>query len=72
MLDAIESYLATGNPQAANVRLSDGRQVQHWPILDLHQFRYRLRAEVAGEEPADRAKEAGLDPRAYKIRLAAD
>jgi len=72
MLDAIESYLATGDPQAGNVSLSDGRQVRFWPILDLHQFRYRLQAEVANEEAAARAKELGLDPRRYKIRLAVD
>jgi hypothetical protein len=70
-LAAIESFLATGDPTAAEVQV-EGRALKHFPILDLHRLRYRLQAEVANEQAAARAKELGLDPRRYKIRLMVD
>jgi len=70
-LIAIETFLATGDPTAAEVQI-EGRALKLFPILDLHRLRYRLQAEVANEQAAARAKELGLDPRRYKIRLMVD
>jgi len=63
--------LATGDPTAAEVQI-EGRALKYFPILDLHKLRYRLQAEVANEQAAERARELGLDPRRYKIRLMVD
>jgi len=70
-LAAIESFLATGDPTAAEVQI-EGRALKYVPVLDLHRLRYRLQAEVANEQAAERARELGLDPRRYKIRLMVD
>jgi hypothetical protein len=68
ILDAIESYLTTGDIAAGELNL-DGRAIKYHSTLDLLKARDALKAEVDGEEAAARAKALGLDPRRYYLRL---
>jgi hypothetical protein len=70
-LAAIESYLTTGNLQAARVEI-EGRAIQYHPLKDLYEIRDRLSAEVAREAAAAQAAALGVDPRRYQIRLGVD
>ena len=65
------AYLATGDLAAADVQI-EGRAIKYHPLPNLMDIRWRLKAEVAGEAAAERAKAAGIDPRRYKIRLGVD
>lgn len=68
ILDAINTYLQTGDIQAGSVSF-EGRQIQYHSLEDLLKARSLLSAEVANEAAKKRAQELGIDPRRYKIRL---
>lgn len=70
-LDAINTYLETGNLEAADVQI-DGRAIKNTPVLDLYRLRDKLKAEVANESYKARAAELGIDPRRFNIRLGVD